>query len=254
MTQIDGDNWLLLLKLEQEIAQQAAAPAAWRPKSKPATASASTAPAVAAAPAPLDTPAEPSEKGPSDSEVDYGGDEEEEPSPAIPRNEPQKDDTTPTLPSADEVRRMQEEIITMPTPEEVEQRDLQENSEWASPRVVTSQREPAAAPAASAVPAASAAPAVSSAPAALRRDRQDGRIAYYEASGHLSFMSWNAGGGARKLADVLDEVGNHIVAIQEAHIEQLQAPFLGRRHPSSAGPAAPASLASCPYLVSDYTA
>ena len=108
-----------------------------------------------------------------------------------------------------------------------------------------------AASAASAAPAASAALAASSAPAAPRRD---GRIAYREASGHLSFMSWNAGGAARRAHIVLDEVGNHIVAIQEAHVEQFQAPFLGRRHPSSAGPAAPASLASCPYLVSDYTA
>ena len=73
-------------------------------------------------------------------------------------------------------------------------------------------------------PAVSAAPAApaSAAPAGLRRDRRDGRIAYAQAAAHVSFMSWNAGGGAKNLAGVIDEVGNHIVAVQEAHIGQLQ--------------------------------
>jgi len=34
-------------------------------------------------------------------------------------------------------------------------------------------------------------------------------------------MSWIAGGGARNLATVLDEVGYHVFAIQEAHADQM---------------------------------
>eukprot|EP00969_Alexandrium_andersonii_P072949 3218661-Alexandrium_andersonii.AAC.1 len=37
-------------------------------------------------------------------------------------------------------------------------------------------------------------------------------------------MSWNAGGGAKKMSAVLEEVGNHIIAVQEAHANLLQAP------------------------------
>ena len=77
-----------------------------------------------------------------------------------------------------------------------------------------------------------------------RRDRSDGRISFRDATSRLSFMSWNPGGGARNLCSVINEVGNHSIAIQEARIDKLQAPFFGRRHPSSAAPAAPASRAS----------
>ena len=223
----------------------AAAPAA------SASASASTAPAVVAPAIPkeepqqLETSATPATV--PDEEVDYAGSEDEELAPAIPRNEPEQDEkfaTPPSVPDAEEVRQSRQEHITIPTTEEAEQRQQQENSEWASLRVSSStqphtenQEEP------------SAAPAASSELAAPRRDRKDGRIAYREAAAHMSFMSWNAGGGAKKIASVIEEVGNHIVAIQEANEKQLEAPFFGRRHLFSAAPAAPASLASCPYLV-----
>ena len=287
VTQTDGDNKTLLRILDQEIKEAyAAAPAAgylqvlgtqrqWSPKaptpaSASASASASTAPAVAAAPAAsasasastapaVVAPAIPKEEPQQletsatpatvpDDEVDYAGSEDEELAPAIPRNEPEQDEkfaTPPSVPDAEEVRQSRQEHITIPTTEEAEQRQQQENSEWASLRVSSStqphtenQEEP------------SAAPAASSELAAPRRNRKDGRIAYREAAAHMSFMSWNAGGGATKVASVIEEVGNHIVAIQEAWNEkQLQAPFFGRRHLFSAAPAAPASLASCPYLV-----
>ena len=61
----------------------------------------------------------------------------------------------------------------------------------------------------------------SAAPAASRV-RSDGRLPLSEAGGRLAFMSWNAGGGAKNLAGIIDEVGNHLVAIQEAHLPQLQ--------------------------------
>jgi hypothetical protein len=47
------------------------------------------------------------------------------------------------------------------------------------------------------------------------------RMSKEEAVGRLLFMSWNAGGGARKLPAVLDDVGYHIIAIQEAHADQM---------------------------------
>ena len=47
------------------------------------------------------------------------------------------------------------------------------------------------------------------------------RLALTEAVGRLLFMSWNAGGGARKLPTVLDELGYHVFAIQEAHADQM---------------------------------
>jgi hypothetical protein len=262
VTQIDGDNKTLLRILDQEIKEAyAAAPAAryfqvlgtqrqWSPKaptpaSASASASASTAPAVAAAPAAsasasastapaVVAPAIPKEEPQQletsatpatvpDEEVDYAGSEDEELAPAIPRNEPEQDEkfaTPPSVPDAEEVRQSRQEHITIPTTEEAEQRQQQENSEWASLRVSSStqphtenQEEP------------SAAPAASSELAAPRRDRKDGRIAYREAAAHMSFMSWNAGGGAKKIASVIEEVGNHIVAIQEANEKQLEAPF-----------------------------
>ena len=43
------------------------------------------------------------------------------------------------------------------------------------------------------------------------------RMTHAQAVGRLLFMSWNAGGGARKLPALLDELGRHVIAIQEAH-------------------------------------
>ena len=57
--------------------------------------------------------------------------------------------------------------------------------------------------------------ALAAAPAARQR------LTYEEAVGRLLFMSWNAGGGARKLPTVLDYVGHHVFAIQEAHVDQM---------------------------------
>jgi len=48
------------------------------------------------------------------------------------------------------------------------------------------------------------------------------RMSHAEAVGRLLFMSWNAGGGARKLPNVLDELGYHVFAIQEAHVDQMR--------------------------------
>ena len=47
------------------------------------------------------------------------------------------------------------------------------------------------------------------------------RLAHAQAVGRLLFMSWNAGGGARKLPTVLDELGHHVFAIHEAHADQM---------------------------------
>jgi hypothetical protein len=49
------------------------------------------------------------------------------------------------------------------------------------------------------------------------------RMTRAQAVGHLLFMSWNAGGGARKLPKLLDELGYHVFAIQEAHQDQTHA-------------------------------
>ena len=34
-------------------------------------------------------------------------------------------------------------------------------------------------------------------------------------------MRWNAGGGARKLPTVIDQLGHHVVAIQEALADNM---------------------------------
>ena len=44
---------------------------------------------------------------------------------------------------------------------------------------------------------------------------------YREAVGRLIFMSWNPGGGARKLAQVIDTGGYHVVAVQEVREDFL---------------------------------
>ena len=44
---------------------------------------------------------------------------------------------------------------------------------------------------------------------------------YAEAAGRLVFMSWNPGAGARKLAEVIDTGGYHVVAVQEAREDIL---------------------------------
>ena len=43
-----------------------------------------------------------------------------------------------------------------------------------------------------------------------------------EATGRLLMMSWNPGGGARRLAEVIDTTGYHVVAVQEAREDFLQ--------------------------------
>jgi len=48
-----------------------------------------------------------------------------------------------------------------------------------------------------------------------------GRMPYREAVGRFLFLSWNAGGGARLLPEVLKEKGYHFFAIQEARAEQM---------------------------------
>ena len=52
------------------------------------------------------------------------------------------------------------------------------------------------------------------APAALK-------LTHAQAVGRLLFMTWNAGGGARKLPALLDQLGHHVFAIQEAHQHQM---------------------------------
>ena len=47
------------------------------------------------------------------------------------------------------------------------------------------------------------------------------RMTHAQDIGRLLFMSWNAGGGARKLPALLDQLGHDVVAIQEAHQEQM---------------------------------
>ena len=44
---------------------------------------------------------------------------------------------------------------------------------------------------------------------------------YREAVGRFFFLSWNAGGRARLLPEVLKEKGYHFFAIQEARTEQM---------------------------------
>ena len=44
---------------------------------------------------------------------------------------------------------------------------------------------------------------------------------YAEAVGRLIFMSWNPGAGARRLAEVIDTSGYHVVAVQEAREDIL---------------------------------
>ena len=46
-------------------------------------------------------------------------------------------------------------------------------------------------------------------------------MTYEEATSRLIFMSWNPGAGARKLAQVIDTVGYHVVAVQEARADFL---------------------------------
>ena len=74
---------------------------------------------------------------------------------------------------------------------------------------IKEEEEPTAAPAASAEEASAAAPAARK------------RLRYLEAAGRLLFMSWNAGGGAQNLSAILIDQGYHLLAIQEAHAEQM---------------------------------
>ena len=105
------------------------------------------------------------------------------------------------------------EIYTVMTPEEAARKEAEEDARWASLQVFSE-----AYTAQDLQPDSSDEERLSAAPAA----RQGGRLSSWEAGGRLAFMSWNAGGGAKNLAGVIDEVGNHIVAIQEAYIEKLQ--------------------------------
>ena len=47
------------------------------------------------------------------------------------------------------------------------------------------------------------------------------RLSYADATGRLLFMSWNAGWGARNLAEIIDTRGYHVVAVQEARPDFL---------------------------------
>ena len=47
------------------------------------------------------------------------------------------------------------------------------------------------------------------------------RMPYAQAVSRLIFMSWNPGAGARKLAQVIDTGGYHVVAVQEAREDML---------------------------------
>ena len=90
------------------------------------------------------------------------------------------------------------------------------------------------------------APAASEGPAAVPLLREpSGRLALGQAVGRLLVLSWNPGGGCRTLVHVLEEVGYHVVIIQEARLEQLSQldrekwswsvrcqQFLGSRRPS----------------------
>ena len=46
-------------------------------------------------------------------------------------------------------------------------------------------------------------------------------MSYAEATGRLIFMSWNLGAGAKRLAEVIDTSGYHVVAVQEARKDYL---------------------------------
>ena len=47
------------------------------------------------------------------------------------------------------------------------------------------------------------------------------KLTHAQAGGRLLFMTWNAGGGARKLPEVLDHLGYDVFTIQEAHQEHM---------------------------------
>ena len=60
---------------------------------------------------------------------------------------------------------------------------------------------------------ASADEGTTAAPAAFNTKR----MTHAQAVGRLLLMSWNAGGGARELPALLDQLGHHVFATQEAH-------------------------------------
>ena len=89
------------------------------------------------------------------------------------------------------------------------------SSSTAAPK---SQPAPPAAPAA---PPAAPAAEVSAAPPAAPAADNFSRMTYREAVSRLLFMSWNPGSGVRKLAQVIDTGGYHVVAVQEAREDFL---------------------------------
>ena len=70
------------------------------------------------------------------------------------------------------------------------------------------------------------------APAAAHEGEGPGkrpRLSYNDACGRMLFMSWNAGGGARRIKEVIEGTGYHVVAIQEARMDW---DFLGSLDPN----------------------
>ena len=63
-------------------------------------------------------------------------------------------------------------------------------------------------------------PAPPAAPAAA----QQARLPLAEATGRLIFMSWNPGAGAKRLTEVIDTIGYHVVAVQELSLIHISEP------------------------------
>ena len=197
VTSVDGDNYMLLLRLQKEVEEAFAdtAPRAsgetrvWRI-----------------------TPAAPAASSEPDVEE---ADPERARAPSPPRDEPPRAVLTPAQPTPQDLESAAPGIYdVLPHDEEEDDARAELDRKWASVRITSTDYTEEDHDAAAALSEEENA-APSAAPAA--------RLPYREATGRLAFMSWNAGGGARNLAHVLDTVGNNILAVQEAHADQLSA-------------------------------
>ena len=198
VTSVDGDNYMLLLRLQKEVEEAFAdtAPRAsgetrvWRI-----------------------TPAAPAASSEPDVEE---ADPERARAPSPPRDEPPRAVLTPAQPTPQDLESAAPGIYDVLPHDEEEEDDARAelDRKWASVRITSTDYTEEDHDAAAALSEEENA-APSAAPAA--------RLPYREATGRLAFMSWNAGGGARNLAHVLDTVGNNILAVQEAHADQLSA-------------------------------
>ena len=91
-------------------------------------------------------------------------------------------------------------------------------------------------------------------------------LVFHKASDRLLLMSWNPGWGARKLGDVVDQIGYHLVLIQEARPDFLSGlsrdrwswvseagQFIGARRPAEVRSVASRETGPCPFLVAEVT-